>query len=294
MKFIVLLFTILLQKQIKKLGYRRKRRWFSKMAKPVKAMVDTDASQTSNSDSVTDKGTLYQVLAFFLLVILPGLVVGLTIDNLQGLSGTLVALVLSIALLLYILGREDFYQKLDDYKECWLNQDYQGAFECANDFLEIEEQVMPSPYELHHTVSKAVVYAWFLRFFVFVFWYLALGIGGALASLLCYWFYREFKFVWANNVIAAIEWLPSRLLALTAALAGQFSSSFPVALKSLIDFQTPPDEVLFKVIFPNEVEESEFDCDGANEVLQETNQLMFRSAIVWLILVALLTIFTGF
>jgi AmpE protein len=294
MKFIVLLFTILLQKKIKKQGYRRRRSWFSKMATPLKVMMGVDSGEASKPSILSGKGTGYQVLGFFLLVILPGLLVGLTIDNLQGLSGTLVALLLSVALLLYILGRDDFSQKFDDYKECWLKEDYQGAFECASDFLDIEGEVMPSPCELHYTVSKAVVYAWFLRFFVFVFWYLVLGIGGALASLLCYWFYREFKFEWARNVIAAIEWPPSRLLALTTALAGKFTSSFPVALKSLIDFQTPPNEVLFQVIFPDMVEEQEFDCSGASDVLQETNQVMFRSGVIWLVLVALLTIFTGF
>ncbi|MFT6154787.1 MAG: AmpE protein [Bermanella sp.] len=294
MKFIVLLFTILLQKKIKKQGYRRRRNWFSKMAIPIKSMMGGGASEDSSADIYSHKGVGYEVLAFLLLVLLPGLVVGLTIDNLQGLSGTLVALLLSVALLLYILGRDDFSQKFDEYKECWLKEDYQGAFECADGFLDMEDQVMPSPCELHHTVSKAVVYAWFLRFFVFVFWYLALGIGGALASLLCYWFYREFKFEWAKNVIGAIEWPPSRLLALTSALAGKFTSSFPVALKSLIDFQTPPNEVLFQVIFPNMIEEQEFDCSVAGDVLQETNQVMFRSAVIWLVLVALLTTFTGF
>jgi AmpE protein len=321
MKFIVLLFTILLQKQTKKQGYKRKRRWFTRMAKPVKAMMgmddlvsraesnpdtkaDSKAGATLGStvdsyldnkpESKPDKGVTYQALAFFLLVLLPSLAIGLTIGNLQGLSGSLVALVLQVALLLYILGRDDFSQKFDDYKACWLRGDYQGAFECAKGFLGVKQQVMASPCELHQAASKAMVHAWFLRFFVFVFWYLALGIGGALASLLSYWFYREFKFHWARSVLAAIEWAPVRLLALTTALAGDFTHSFPTALKFLFDFHTPADDVLFKTISPGAVDAKDFDCDGAEDLLQETNQLMFRSGVIWLILVALLTVFTGF
>jgi AmpE protein len=306
MKFIVLLFTILLQKQTKKQGYRRKRRWFTRMSTPVKAMMGMEASpETRLEDAAdtaldnkpetkSDRGVSHQVLAFFILVLLPSLVIGLTLGNLQGLSGSLVALVLQVALLLYILGRDDFSQKLDGYKECWLNEDYQGAFECAKGFLGVKQPVMGSPCELHQAVSRAMVHAWFLRFFVLVFWYLALGIGGALAALLSYWFYREFKFHWARSVLGAMEWAPVRLLALTTGLAGDFSHSFPRALKFLFDFHTPANDVLAKTLFPEAVNETDFDCAGAGDSLQETNQLMFRSGVIWLILVALLTVFTGF
>jgi AmpE protein len=280
MKFIVLLFTVLLQKQTKQQGYKRKRTWFSRLSSFFKA---------------NEKGLSGQVVAFACLVIVPGLVVGLFIDSLNGLLGNLLALLLQVVLLLYILGRDDFSQRFEAYKACWARADYQGAFECASGFLGIKDsEHAKNPCQLHQAVSKAVIYAWFLRFFVFIFWYLAVGVGGAFATLLSYWFYREFKYEWAKSVVGAIEWLPSRLLALTTALAGDFTHSFPQALKFMLDFQTPANEVLSKTVFPELTPEDKFDCDSADDLLQETNQLMFRSAVIWLLLVAVLTVFAGF
>jgi len=280
MKFIVLLFTVLLQKQTKQQGYKRKRTWFSHLASLFKSPNQRFA---------------VQVIAFLMLVIVPGLLVGGFVSSLSGLLGSLVALVLQVVLLLYILGRDDVSQRFKAYKACWNNQDYQGAFECASGFLgEQNEAFVDSPAQLHQSVSKAVVYVWFLRFFVFIFWYLALGVGGSLACLLSYWFYREFKYEWAENVVGAIEWLPSRLLALTTALAGDFTHKFPVALKFLLDFHTPANDVLGSTVFPQQVDDQAFVCEVAGEQLQETNQLMFRCAVIWLLLVALLTVFTGF
>lgn len=280
MKFIVLLFTVLLQKQTKQQGYKRKRAWFSHLSSLFKSF-----NQSFN----------VQVIAFFLLVLLPGLLVGGFIASLSGLLGSLVALVLQVVLLLYILGRDDVSQRFKAYKTCWNDQDYQGAFECARGFLGGQDEAfVENPAQLHQSVSKAVVYAWFVRFFVFIFWYLALGVGGSLACLLSYWFYREFKYEWSKSVEGAIEWLPSRLLSLTTALAGDFSHKFPAAVKALFDFNTSAIDVLANTVFPQPLDEQSFDCDAAGELLQETNQLMFRSAVIWLLLVALLTVFTGF
>jgi AmpE protein len=280
MKFIVLLFTVLLQKQTKQHGYKRQRAWFSHLSSFFK---------------MNDRGLWAQVTAFLCLVIIPGLAVGVFIETLNGLLGSLVALFLQVVLLLYILGRDDFSQRFELYKACWARADYQGAFECATGFLGVKDtEHAASPCQLHQAVSKAVIYAWFLRFFVFIFWYLALGVGGALATLLSYWFYREFKYDWVKSVMGAIEWLPSRLLALTTALAGDFTHSFPQALKFMLDFQASSNDVLINTVFPEQTSEAEFDCDGADSLLQETNQLMFRCAVIWLLMVALLTVFTGF
>lgn len=280
MKFIVLLFTVLLQKQTKQQGYKRQRSWFSRLASFFKA---------------NDQALSAQVMAFIFLVVIPGFILGLFVDSLSGLLGSFLALLIQVALLLYILGRDDFSQRFAAYKECWARADYQGAFECATGFLSVSDsEQAKNPCQLHQTVSKAVIHAWFVRFFVFIFWYLAVGIGGAFATLLSYWFYREFKYDWAKSVIGAVEWLPSRLLAVTTALAGNFTHSFPHALRFLMDFHTPSNEVLSKTVFPLETDEQGFDCDSADDLLQETNQLMFRSAVIWLLLVAVLTVFAGF
>lgn len=280
MKFIVLLFTVLLQKQTKQQGYKRKRTWFTRLASLFNAQTMSPRTQ---------------VVAYGFLVLLPSLLLGGIISSLSGLLGNLLALVLQVLLLLYILGRDDFSQRFDIYRSCWRKQDYQGAFECARSFLGVKNaDHVENPEQLHRSVSKAMVYAWFLRFFVFIFWYLALGIGGSLMCLLSYWFYREFKYDWSKNVIGAIEWLPSRLLALTTALAGDFTRTFPVAIRSLFDFQTPSNDVLANTVFSEGLNESDFECESAEQSLEDTNQMLFRCAVIWLLFVALLTVFAGF
>lgn len=280
MKFIVLLFTVLLQKQTRQTGYTRNNGWFQRLSSPFNVM---------------EMGMYGQVAVFLLLVGLPVVLLALLMASLTGLIGGTIALVLQVALFLYVLGRDDFSLRFESYKACWSRADYQGAFNCASEFLSLEEQVdNQTPCQLHQSVREAVVYAWFKRFFVFVFWFLLGGISGALGVLLCYWFYRSFKLVWLSNLLAALEWLPVRLLALTTALAGDFSRSFAVAVKFAMDFQASSKAVLLESVFyETQTADDQFDCDLAEESLTEANQLMFRCAVLWLLAVAVLTLFGG-
>lgn len=280
MKFIVLLFAVLLQKQTKQTGYSRNRAWFQRLASPFNVM---------------DMGVYGQGAVFGLLVLLPSLLLALVMVSLTGLIGGAIGLIVQVVLFLYVLGRDDFSLRFESYKACWSRADYQGAFNCASQFLTIEDQVdSQTPCQLHQMVKQAIVYAWFKRFFVFVFWFLVAGISGAMGVLLTYWFYREFKLTWLNNLLAALEWLPVRLLALTTALAGDFTRSFAVALKFALDFQSSSKTVLLESIFSGSPADKEpFDCDLAEESLTEANQLMFRCAVLWLLVVALLTLFGG-
>ncbi len=281
MKFIVLLFTVLLQKQTRKQGYERDSQWFKRLTGPF---------------NVVDMGFRGQLGVYCLTVLVPCLLVSLFMASLGGLIGGALSLVIQVAVLLYVLGRDDFSLRFESYKECWNKEDYEGAFCCAQNFLNLQNQVeCQSPFELHQTVRQAIIYAWFVRFFVFVFWFLMLGISGALACLLTFWFFRQFKLPWVKSLLGAIEWLPSRLLAVSIALAGDFVSSFPVALKFASDFQSSSRNVLAQTALSGDKQnEDNFDCQNAQKVLMETNQLMFRCAVLWLLVVACLTVFAGF
>jgi len=281
MKFIVLLFTVLLQKQTRKQGYERDSLWFKRLTGPF---------------NVADMGFKGQFGVYCLTVLLPCLLVALFMVSLGGLIGGALSLVIQVAVLLYVLGRDDFSLRFESYKECWNKEDYQGAFCCAQNFLNLQNQVeCQSPFELHQTVRQAIIYAWFVRFFVFVFWFLMLGISGALACLLSFWFFRQFKLPWVKSLLGAMEWLPSRLLAVSIALAGDFVSSFPVALKFVTDFQSTSRNVLTQTALSGDKQgEADFDCQAAQQALMDTNQLMFRCAVLWLLIVACLTVFAGF
>lgn len=280
MKFIVLLFAVLLQKQTKQTGYQRNSRWFKRLLTPF---------------SVSDMSVTAQVFVFTLVVVLPCLTLGALLSQLTGIVAGSLSVLLQVVLFLYILGRDDFSTRFASYKECWQRADYQGAYLCAQQFLNVQEQAQDKPVQLHKTVLQAIVFAWFSRFFIFVFWFLVAGITGALACLLSYWFYREFKLPWLKSILGALEWLPSRLLALSIALAGDFVKTFPSAMKFISDFNSSTKEVLAATMSLNDgIDETEFDCQQAKLALDDINQLMMRCAILWLLVVACLTVFAGF
>lgn len=280
MKFIVLLFAVLLQRQTKQTGYQRNHSWFKRIVTPF----------------AVPKMTMFgQALVYSLLVLLPCLILGVGVASFSGMVGGTISLVLQVALFLYIIGRDDFSTRFENYQTCWQREDYQGAFHCAKQFLKVEQQTAESPLELHKAVLQAVVLAWFSRFFIFTFWFLIAGIGGAMACLLTYWFAREFKLDWLKNLLSALEWVPCRLLTVSIALAGDFVKSFPHALKSLTDFQSNTQQTLAATMQLNDgLDADNFDCSKAQISLEESNQLMQRCAVLWLLVVACLTVFTGF
>lgn len=281
MKFIVLLFAVLLQKQTSRAGYQRNQAWFDRLLTPF---------------DVLEMKPLWQVVTFAFVVVLPCVLLAFLLNSLSGFIGGTTAVIIQVCILLYVLGRDDFSQRVESYKDCWNREDYQGAFHCAQNFLNIDEQVdSQSPFQLHQTVRHAVIFAWFSRFFIFVFWFLIAGIPGALACLLSYWFERKFNLPWLTSLLGAIEWLPSRILAISIALAGDFTKSFPEAIKFISDFHTPSKMVLTDTAFKASPQsEVGFDCSLAHKSLTDANQLMFRCAVLWLVLVACLTLFTGF
>ncbi len=276
----MLLITVLLQKQIKVQGYKRNKKWFKSLLSPFNVM---------------EMGFQGQLFVFFLLVLLPSLILFVVVSGLTGLIGTSIGLVIQVVVFLYVLGRDDFSQRFDAYKTCWEREDYQGAYHCAQQFLNLQAQQDEGPFELHQSVRQSIVYAWFIRFFVFVFWFLVLGISGALACLLTYWFYRENKLPWVKSLLGALEWMPARILALSMAFTGNFVSSFPAVLKFATDFQSNSKTVLFQAcLAETQMPKEGFDCTSAQKTLEADNQLMLRCAILWLLVVACLTVFAGF
>jgi AmpE protein len=281
MKFIVLLFTVLLQRQTKHQGYQRNNAWYLRLLKPFKL------------EEMSVKG---QVLSYALLVGLPCIAIGFGLSYLYGVVGSVISIVLQVLLFLYILGRDDFSSRFKDYKGCWGRQDYQAAYHCAQQFLNVEEQAQSqTPLQLHQNVQEAIVMAWFKRFFIFAFWFLVAGVSGALLCLLTFWFYTQSKALWAKSLLHALAWAPVRLLAVSIALAGDFVQSFTTASRFMLDFESPSQTVLHETMFKHdERTDTNFDCTQAVAELEESNQLMQRCAIIWLLAVACLTVFAGF
>ena len=81
MKFIVLLFTVMLQRQTRKEGYERNRKWFKRLLSPFH--FDQQSKST-------------QILLYLGLIVLPCVLLSALIDRMDGLLGNLLSLLLQV------------------------------------------------------------------------------------------------------------------------------------------------------------------------------------------------------
>ena len=296
MKFIILLISLLLQRETRKKDYQRDRSWFVTLTKAF---------------NVDGKPPRKQIAIYVLCAILPALLLTVVFVNMKGFVWGSVAVLLQIALFLYVLGRDDVTTRFKEYRKCWQAKDYQGAYHCAQRDMGIEQDMSPSadgeekadigdvkfeqtcvedPKTLHKKVYETVALAWFTRFFVLIFWFVVGGVPLALSALLTYWFAQEYKFTWVQSLVSAMEWVPSRLLGFTLALAGDFTDKFASALKYGMDFTTTAHEVVVDISSQRDTSDV-FNAEEAHEQLKELNQLMYRGAVIWLIVIGAATLF---
>lgn len=278
MKFFILMCSLLWQRQSSRSGYRRKRIWFSRLLQPL---------------ALQKQRIGLQVAGYFLCVILPCVLLAVFFASLHGLLWGALAVLLQILLFLYVLGRDDFNARLRSYRDAWQRGDYQAAFESARAFLTLQSQTqVVDAKQLHTEVAAAVNYAWFIRFFVPVFWFMLLGIAGAFLWLLSFWFKLELKQPWSDLLVDAMLWIPSRLLALTFCLAGDFTGAFRAVVNSVRNPEVPAAELLASSAqgaLPKT--DAEFSAEGALQALTDDHDLLIRSAVIWLVLIAAATIF---
>ncbi len=276
MKFMVLLFSLLLQRQTHKMDYERNQVWFERLVKPFDVI------------NLSVKG---QVLAYLTAVVLPSVLLWGALAAIAPLFWGLVGFVAQVLVFLYILGRDDYSQHFKQYKACWQRQDYQAAYICAHELLNVDEKrCAASPKQLHQEVTEALIYTWFTRFFVVVFWLLVAGVPGAFGCMLSYWFAQTYRLDWTHILVSALEWIPARILSVSMALAGDFVGSFSKSMTYFTDFHTDSKTVLLGSAQLNE-SDSEFSVSEAQDKLSDINQLMIRCAIIWLLMAAFFTIF---
>jgi AmpE protein len=145
---------------------------------------------------------------------------------------------------------------------------------------------------LHNNVTDALNYAWFIRFFVPVFWFMFFGLPGAFLWLFSFWFMLELKRDWSDNLINALLWIPARLLALTFCLAGDFVASFKEVMKSLRNPELGADVLLAdaaRAALAKNIPPA-FDASSALQQIDEQHALLLRAAIIWLVIIAAATI----
>lgn len=245
-----------------------------------------------------------------LVVALPALLVHFIAWVLAPLLGGLLLFLFALAVLSYSLGRRDYRSTVEAYLQRWERGDIEAAYEAAValDIVPLERAVTGPP-ELHRLVRERLLYSGYERWFGVVFWFALLGPGAALA-------YRSVQILrrdghatqeergWLDAFLRWIDWVPVRLVGLAFAITGSFAGCFRRWCESW-GAEQPASELLvayeLEALEGSAVQDREgreltsdrtqpFIARAASE-LREITALLGRSAIAWLVALALLQLF---
>lgn len=196
--------------------------------RPLGRFVHRDAWFAS-IQSWMDHNVLEPSTRYFCAVVIPAIFIALMLCLFKKPLWGMLGFLLQVLLLLYVIGRGRLTQALENYLSDWRTNDLQGAAHHAQEHFMVVEDSVEDGVTLHHQMRKQILYYGLIDFFVVVFWYLILGVFGALVSCLTQLYVAnaggEAK-AWAQKSKDVIEWLPARLLGLTFAVAGNFGTCF--------------------------------------------------------------------
>jgi AmpE protein len=235
-----------------------------------------------------------------LAVLLPALAVVVLQYLLSSLLLGIPLLLLYVVVLLYSLGRGDFYTRLTLYRDCWRRDDLQGAFEQAVQLDDFDlDDTVDNASDLHRAVRKAAFYQGFERWFAVVFWFVLLGPAAAIAYRLLFLLARRDDSTdsdrdLARELLHYAEWLPLRLLGFAYALAGNFDRSISVWREHLGDKRSSAElldlwgsHALAEPV-PEGLMEGEEYSQAAIAELDAGQRLQFRSMLFWLAVIAMI------
>lgn len=228
-------------------------------------------------------------------LLVPMLGLWLVLDLAADIS-SLLLLLLVVPLLLYSLGRGDFTEWVQGYLEAARRNDNEVAADYAQRLgVDISETSdWPS---LHQKVLQRAGYRGFERWFGVIFWFVILGPIGAV-------FYRLTSLSAHNGENSAVmrhlfqrllwilEWPAVRLLGMSLALIGNFSSCASHCVESLLDTQSSSDEVLEHFIHgAMNLNTSELTAETVTEKdIEALPPLFSRSLVLWVCVLAIIII----
>lgn len=279
MTFLVLLLTV---GAYKMLGWHFKPshdRWFF-------ALCD------SIDRPLKDWPRLAMLLGLLIPLCLVAVILVISRDWLFGFVGVL----LQVIILAYALGRFNLFAQLQEYLRHWRSGDLQSAYHHAQREFNLDMVFeADNRANLHTNTCQGLLYQWFEQVFVIVFWYLLAGPLVALFMRFLCLYERRPQRQGISQLLHVLEWLPTRLLGLTFAVAGNFTLCFKTWVSAIGDWKKPTAAVLFNsslaAIGMSERQLGDSSAEQQAGHLETLQSLMVRSLVVWMILVALLTIF---
>ncbi len=248
------------------------------------------------------KGFASPALRLGLFVLVPVLLLALLLWLIAPLVFGLPLFLISVVVMLYSLGRGDFQIQLRLYLNSWQRGDLEGAFLYGQHFSEeLCDSGADNALQMHNAVRKAVFYQGFERWFAVVFWFFALGPAAALLYRLVFMTAQDAlasqqERDLSKNLLYYLEWLPARLLGFAFALIGDFEGCFG-KWRAMVLGDLPSDAYLDELGSCSMASAVNAELDGdqfvqqAAQELQKVQQLLSRSLLCWIAVMALMQLF---
>ncbi|MDP5210386.1 regulatory signaling modulator protein AmpE [Microbulbifer sp. 2205BS26-8] len=223
----------------------------------------------------------------------------------QSVAGGLGLLVAGVPLLLYCLGRGDFHTVLANYLCEWYRGDLTAAAEVASPLLkELHEQPADGR-QLHEQVFRGAAYCAFERLFAVLFWFIVLGMPGALLFRLSALYAQRSgntdRDGTAGRWLWLLEWLPVRVMGISFAIVGNFAGCHRAWRQCLMCHERDTAQVLEAYLEGalGGIDASE--CGAAGDLSQAQRQcgaqieglqaLLSRALLLWVTALALVVLF---
>lgn len=214
--------------------------------------------------------------------------------------------VFDAALLLVLCGLPGWREPLLAYGEAWRRGDMQAAWHHVRHLLPADRRGEAlAPERLHTLLTRQLILKVFERYFLVIFYYILLGMAGVLLV-------RGLQLIRdavpdgrarqrSATFLYGLEWVPVRLLSATFALAGDFSGWMGKGGRASLALGEATAQVLVRAA-DGALRELALDAMGIGiqhparwpdygaRSLQATRSLLNRSLMVWIALLALITI----
>lgn len=225
-------------------------------------------------------------------VVLPLVVLALVLVIVGSVAYGWLALPIHLLVLIYSLGRGDVKATLGSFRDACRRGDQEAAVLVAERDLGVQAE---NEEQLLGGAQTYLLWQIYQGFFAVIFWYFVLGPVAALAYRLLALASEHGKtpalVERATQARHAFDWMPVRLLAASFALVGNFVAVSRVMLSELLNWNISASRLISKVgCVAGEVPAPVVGVEGVNS-LDVLWELLIRSAIVWYVGFALITLF---
>ena len=277
MALICIVIALLVERTTHSLQELRNFRWFEQYSQWM----------INHLPGLTNQGASLIVILLLPIIIVTGIIQ----NSLDDKFFSLFSLLFSLAVLIYTLGPRDLNREVDDYLEARESGNEEQAQKIAS--MMSRKPVSASPDQQSVDVMHAILTESNDRIFSVIFWFLVLGPLGALmfrlASYTMQTTHNSTLGAAARKLQAIMAWAPAHLVAAGYALTGNYegaSQGFREKVK-----QDELSECNYMTLITAGLGALK-DCEPGEETacIRSTRGLVLRTLVVWVAVIAVLTL----